>query len=307
MTKLITKQEINKELTGPDMKESLSLYVNEHNSLEQITDSIASVYAKSPDLQEIPREQFYDVAKRCLQIGLLPDTVKNHANILIRKVKQGNTWVKQPQLIIQYHGFLELASRCGVKINSGVIHEKDKASFITISGNRTLKVEHAITNKGKAVAFFATCTIDGVEYTEVMDNDDILPIKEAVKTDFVWNKNYNEMARKTVIRRLVKHTINQFKANEWKDKITQAEQIDNETIDLENIKPVYQVLSDESYDTIIDGLGKRGIPQEKILDWAKTQGYTIKNLGELPQELANKLLAKWEKEEQKQVTDENKG
>lgn len=133
----------------------------------------------------------------CSQLGLEPDGRRAHL------IPYGKTC----QLIIDYKGLVELAMRSGEvsNIHADVICENDE--FLCDRGQI---VKHEIDyrkERGSVFAAYAICRFkDGSEKSEVMSVMEIDAIRKRSRASGSgpWVTDYNEMAKKTVFRRLSK-------------------------------------------------------------------------------------------------------
>ena len=152
----------------------------------------------------------------CAQLGLEPNTPQGHIYLIpFENKKKGITEV---QIVVGYKGLIDLARRSGeiVSISSHAVFENDPfdVSFGT---------DESITHKprldgerGKIIGFYAVAKLkDGGTQLEFMPVGDVNAIRDnsqgyktAVrfdKKDTPWITSYEEMGRKTVIRRLCKY------------------------------------------------------------------------------------------------------
>lgn len=114
------------------------------------------------------------------------------------------------QLIVGYRGLISLARRSGQieSLEAHVVHAKDR--FVCKYG-LTPVLEHEpdwSENPGPAVAVYAVAKLkDGGTQSEVMTKAQIDAIRGRSRAsgDGPWVSDYDEMARKTVVRRLCKY------------------------------------------------------------------------------------------------------
>lgn len=143
------------------------------------------------------------------QLGLEPDSPLGLCYLVPFK----NKFEKyEAQFIIGYRGLISLARRSGeiISIESRVVHEKD--AFDCVYGLEA-KLEHKPSmdaDPGKLVAAYAIAKLrdGGVQY-EIMFKSEIEKIRARSKAGnskySPWATDYEEMARKTVVRRLCKY------------------------------------------------------------------------------------------------------
>ena len=141
---------------------------------------------------------------KCAELGIEPDG--RRAYLIPYK--------NDVQLIIDYKGIAELAMRSGYisNIHADKVCEEDKFEY-----NIGMIERHQIDfrkPRGEAYAYYAIVTFkDGTKKCEVMSKDEIDKIKERSaawgawlkwKKICPWNTDYDEMAKKTVFKRLSK-------------------------------------------------------------------------------------------------------
>lgn len=112
-------------------------------------------------------------------------------------------------LIVGYRGLLSLARRSGqiASIEARVVRDGDR---FAVRYGTTPEIAHepAIGSGGSLVAVYAVARLtDGMVQSEVMSRAEIDAIRARSKTSGSgpWVTDYDEMARKTVVRRLAKY------------------------------------------------------------------------------------------------------
>lgn len=141
---------------------------------------------------------------KCAELGIEPDG--RRAYLIPYK--------NDVQLIIDYKGIAELAMRSGFVAN---IHADKVCDNDEFEYNIGTIEKHRIDFKkprGEAYAYYAIVTFkDGTKKTEVMSREEVDAIKERSsawgawlkwKKICPWNTDYDEMAKKTVFKRLAK-------------------------------------------------------------------------------------------------------
>lgn len=134
---------------------------------------------------------------KCAELGIEPDG--RRAYLIPYK--------NEIQLILDYKGIAELAMRSGKisNIHADKVCENDEFEY-----NIGMIEKHRIDFKkprGKAYAYYAIVTFkDGTKKCEVMSKDEVDSIRKRSKSsgNGPWVTDYDEMAKKTVFRRLSK-------------------------------------------------------------------------------------------------------
>lgn len=130
-------------------------------------------------------------------IGLEPDGRRAHL------IPYGN----QCTLVLDYKGIVELMRRSGdvVKIHSDVVCEND--TFSHSKGEVTEHTYNLKESRGEMYAAYTEITFkDGSTQSAIMSKDEIEAIRSRSKSgkSGPWVTDYNEMAKKTTLRRVSK-------------------------------------------------------------------------------------------------------
>lgn len=163
--------------------------------------AIAAV-ARTPKLLECNPQSVYSAVHSAGQLGLEAGSPLGHAYLVPFK--------SECQLIIGYRGLIDLARRSGqiVSIEAHVVREKDEYE---IEFGIDPKLRHRPFlggDAGKMVLVYAVAKLkDGGVQSEVMTKADVDAIRKRSRASDSgpWVTDYDEMARKTVVRRLCKY------------------------------------------------------------------------------------------------------
>lgn len=194
------------------MKGELAAALPKHLTPERLARVALTTIRTNPKLLECEVTSLIAAVMQSAQLGLEPG-ILGHAYFVPfnRKIKEPgkpDRWVKDVQFLIGYKGLVELARRSGQiqSIAAGTICKGDK--FIFAKGFEE-KLEHVpnFESRGEAVGFYAyAVTKDGGRYAEVMTLEEINKIRFRSKSadSGPWVSDFEEMAKKTVLRRLAK-------------------------------------------------------------------------------------------------------
>lgn len=157
--------------------------------------------AKTPDLLECSQQSLAAAVLQAAQLGLEPDGILGYAYLVPFK--------GTATLIPGYKGLLELARRSGKisTIEARVVHAKDRFRFAY--GLKPV-LEHTPAQEaetGELVAVYAVAHLkDGGLQWEVMWKREVDAIRKRSRASASgpWVTDYEEMAKKTVLRRLCK-------------------------------------------------------------------------------------------------------
>ncbi|AET91060.1 RecT protein [Burkholderia sp. YI23] len=201
-------------------KATLAAVLPKHVSPDRMLKIALGALRTTPKLMECTVESLMGAVVQCSQLGLEPNTPLGHAYLIPfeKKKKQGGQWVTdkvETQIVIGYKGLIDLARRSGqvVSIAAHAVHERDAFDY---SYGLDEKLEHkpAMTNRGHVIAFYAVAKLVGGGHAfEVMSAEQVNEIRDASqnfkfardKEKTVWGQHYEEMGRKTVLRRLFKY------------------------------------------------------------------------------------------------------
>ena len=175
---------------------------------ERFTRMVLSAISTNPKLGECTPSSFLGAMMSAAQLGLEPNTPLGQAYIL----PYANKGTLEAQFQIGYKGLIDLAYRSGEVevIQSHVVYENDE--FECEYGIDT-KLSHkpAMSNRGKPIKVYAVFkTKSGGYGFEVMSFDDIkehaAKYSKAYNSAFSpWKSNFEEMAKKTVLKRVLKY------------------------------------------------------------------------------------------------------
>jgi recombination protein RecT len=162
--------------------------------------------AQNPSLLECDRPSLFRSVLTCAQLGLLPDAVLGEAYMVPYKPKGAER--KVVQLQIGYKGLLKLARQSGQisTIDSGIVGANDTFEW-EMGLDPKFRIIPAMGDRGEPIAVYAILRYkDGGFEHEVMTVDQVEAIRQASPTGNspAWQNSWGEMARKTVIRRLLK-------------------------------------------------------------------------------------------------------
>jgi recombination protein RecT len=160
---------------------------------------------RTPKLSECDQASFFQCLLTLSQLGLEPDGRNAHL-IPFENRKRG---VVECQLIIDYKGLVDLAMRSG-KLAS--IHADKVCANDVFEYDRGEITKHQIDfrkPRGEAYAYYAIARFTdptSVPKCEVMAKEDVDKIRQRsrAKEYGPWVTDYDEMAKKTVFRRLSK-------------------------------------------------------------------------------------------------------
>lgn len=282
------------------MSSDLVAFVNQQESmfLSNVVDEKVTFAAESQfAIQALQGNKFlYDTAYKNSEslrnaiinvaaIGISLNPANKHAYLVPRDGKVC--------LDISYMGLLHLAMSTG-SIKWGqckLVHEGDTYESNGLDHAPTHKY-NPFANRGEVIGGYCTVkTADGDYLTEEMSLDDIKQVQNASKAKSgPWQKYWNEMARKTIVKRASKY---------WPkvDRLDQAihnlntdvgEGMQEQSEQPKDITPV----TEKQLNTIVDYLAGKGKTEADMCKYApRLIGCEIQSLAELTSEQAVKLIS----------------
>lgn len=194
---------------------------------------------KNPKLLECTETSLMACIMDCAQLGLEPDNVMGRAYLIPFNDNKNNRVVCT--LIVGYKGLCDLAYRSG-KVKSlmaQIVCEHDDFDFRFGLEHRLNHVPKFDGDRGKVVSVYAYAIMEnGVTAFDVMGLDDVERMRGRSKSgnNGPWVTDWDEMARKTVLKRLSKYLP---LSTDFMDAVAR----DNESDEEERVKAAKIVLS----------------------------------------------------------------
>lgn len=208
-------QKISDELAV--LRPELQKVLPAHVPVEKFIRVVETALVQSPDLRNADRRSLLTSCIKCATDGLLPDgreaalVIFNTKQKVIENERQVERWIKQVQYMPMVRGILKLMRNSGelMSIGANVVYEKDEFRYWIDDEGEHLTHEPNVVDdqRGKMLAVYAVGkTKDGGVYVEVMSRSDVEKVRAISKSKDrgPWVDWYEEMAKKTVIRRLSK-------------------------------------------------------------------------------------------------------
>lgn len=158
-----------------------------------------TTFKQTPALQDCSQESILGSIMLCAQFGLDPGGPAGLAYL----VPYGKTCT----FIIGYKGLITLAIRSGQVKSIEAVTIRENDHYEIKRGTDPGIVHKPSLQGGKAIGVYAVATLhDGTKQFEVMTIDEVEQIKTRSRAGSgPWKTDYDEMARKTVTRRLCKY------------------------------------------------------------------------------------------------------
>lgn len=162
-----------------------------------------TAFSNNPDLQKCEPMSFIAAMMQSAQLGLEPNTPLGQAYLI--------PYGKQVQFQVGYKGLLELAQRSG-KIKTIYAHTVRENDEFDIDYGLEQKLTHKPIlkgDRGEVIGYYAVYHLDtGGSSFAFMTKDEILNFAKKKSKSFnkgPWQTDFDEMAKKTVIKRLLKY------------------------------------------------------------------------------------------------------
>lgn len=185
-----------------DMAKVATRYLN----ADALVKLVGVAMSKVPHLAECTPLSVLQSMMTLAQLGLAPNTPAGEAYLI--PYRNGRTGVYECQLIVGYRGMVTLARRSGdiVNIQAEVVREGDVFELEFGLNPVFRHVPAGDENKPMVRAWALARFKDGSHQLSVMSKSEIEAIRKRSKAsgNGPWVTDFNEMAKKTVIRRLCK-------------------------------------------------------------------------------------------------------
>lgn len=186
-------------LTDDKFKQSIMAVLPKHLTAERMTRIALSELRINPKLTHCNPLSFISAIVQASQLGLEPGVLGKCYLI---------PYGQNVQFIVGYRGMLELARRSGEiqSVLAAEVCENDTFSY-EMGLKPNIIHKPAMGERGKAIAFYSVAQFkDGGHQFEVMSVKEIEDVRKSSKAanSGPWMTHYNEMAKKTVLRRLFK-------------------------------------------------------------------------------------------------------
>lgn len=196
-----------KSVTGllKAMEGEIARCLPKHLTTERMTRIALTELRKNPKLQECEPMSFIASIMQASQLGLEPGVLGSCYLIPFNNKTKG---IVECTFMPGYRGFIDLARRSGqiVSLTSRAVFKNDVFEYeFGLTENLTHKP--CMDDPGELVAVYAVAKLkDGGHQFEVMSKKQVDKIREGSqgKNHGPWVTHYEEMAKKTVLRKLFK-------------------------------------------------------------------------------------------------------
>ncbi|WP_462419981.1 recombination protein RecT [Salinicoccus sp. Marseille-QA3877] len=190
------------------MAPAMAQALPKHMSIERMTRMATTVIRTTPQLKEADVSSLLGAVMQSAQLGLEPGPMGHCYFLPFRNNKKGTTEVT---FIIGYRGMIDLARRSGhiQSIYAHAVYENDEFNY-ELGLHADLKHKPAEENRGQFKGAYAVAHFkDGGYQFEYMPKSEIEKRRARSKAGnskySPWSTDYEEMAKKTVIRYMWKY------------------------------------------------------------------------------------------------------
>ena len=203
---------------------------------ERLTRIVMTEVRKTPALLNCNQESFFGAVLQCAQLGLEPGSALGHCYLLPFGNGKARDGRPNCQLIIGYRGMIDLARRSGQiqSINAYVVHEADDFEYELGLHPDIHHKPSPLADRGPVTYVYAVAVLKGggVQF-EVMSRAEVEAVRAQSKAgkSGPWVTHWDEMARKSVVRKLFKYlpvSIEAVRAVEIDEKSDRGEIVTEE-------------------------------------------------------------------------------
>jgi recombination protein RecT len=196
-------------MASASVKNQMALAMPKHMTADRLMRIALTEVRKVPALGRCNVQSFMGAIMQCAQLGIEPGAALGHAYLLPFGNGKASDGLANCQLIIGYRGMIDLARRSGqiISLTARTVHANDTFSY-AYGLDETLEHVPATGDRGDLTHVYAVAKLKGggIQF-EVMSKADVLKVKASSKAgnNGPWVSHFDEMAKKTVIRRLFKY------------------------------------------------------------------------------------------------------
>lgn len=237
------------------MKPQYALVLPDTLTPERLTRIALTEARRNPELATCDPTSFAGALMVCAQLGLEPASGLDKVYLIPRNNRKNQT--KEVQVMLGYKGMIELARRSGdvVSLEAFCIYENEYFE-VEYGSKKFLRHKPLIFGKGKLIGVYAIAELTrGAHQFVVMSLEEVDKIKErgGDKSFSPWKTDYEEMAKKSVIKKLFKYLpastqVKEARNNRQKFNKELKESLEQEEIDID--EETGEIMGDEFLDTI---------------------------------------------------------
>jgi recombination protein RecT len=207
-------------LTDPKIKAQMALALPKHVTADRLARIALTEVRKVPKLAQCDQTSFLGAIMQCCALGLEPGGALGHCYLIPFENKRQNR--TEVQFIVGYRGMIDLARRSGqiLSIEARAVYAQDHFEVeLGLDSKIFHRPDWNASNRGALTFVYAVAKLkDGGVQFVVMSRAEIEAIRDKSQGYSVakryardgvinspWATNFEEMAKKTVVRRLFKY------------------------------------------------------------------------------------------------------
>lgn len=192
------------------LKPQIAMALPRHITPERMLRVTMTAVQRTPALLECDRLSLARAVIECSELGLEPSSVLGHAFLV--PYKNRKTGRSEVQLQVGYKGFIALARRSGevTSISAAVVREGDVFEYER-GTKEFLRHRPCESSEGAVTHVWACAHLKdgGTPPFEVLSLQEVEKVRKGSpagqRSDSPWATHWDEMAKKTAIRRLAKY------------------------------------------------------------------------------------------------------
>lgn len=229
--RVASKDPVINMLVSDSFKKQMSLALPKSLTADRLTRIVLTEFRKTPKLLSCDQPSLFGAVLQCAALGLEPGSALGHCYLLPFYDKDEQTY--KCQLIIGYRGMIDLARRSGqiASLSAYCVHEKDDFRYELGLHPDVRHVPAPLADRGPVTYAYAVAVLkDGGVQFEVLSRAEIEAVRKSSrgKNSGSWVEHWEEMAKKTVIRRLFKYlpvSVEAARATEIDEKADRGEAV----------------------------------------------------------------------------------
>lgn len=238
---------IRAQLNLPPFREQLQMALPRQIDLDKFLRVAITAIQQNPDLLKQDRTSLYAAVMTAAQLGLLPDYQLGECYFIPRK---GKVYCDPG-----YRGLIKLARQGDIgHVEAELIYDHDRVEYL-LGDNSRLSIEVNWRDRGELVGGYAIAKYrDGAicaRHVMMKDEIDEIRVRSQNASGPAWTKDYTEMARKTLVRRLSKYlplsvdAQRGFSMSELHDEMGRPSNVIEGTVVADDDEPVTPALEPE--------------------------------------------------------------
>ena len=207
-TQLTVIDEVRNAITK--MEPQFRMALPSHISAEKFQRVAITAIQNTPDLLQADRRSLYSACMKLAQDGLIPDG-REAALVTFNTKQKDGSYIKLVQAMPMVGGILKKVRQSGelATIHAAVVYANDKFRYWVDTDGQHIEHEPVLFGeRGKAIGVYAMAkTKDDSVFVQPLSLQDVEKIRNSSrsKDGGPWSQWWDEMAKKSAIRRLAKY------------------------------------------------------------------------------------------------------